>query len=152
MKLYTDASRSEGVTGIGYVIILKTGTELQGKHYIEEQYTSMEAEWYAFMQGLDIAQENITNYDDEIEAVVDCHPLVEKIREPNDMYDDTWYEYRKQALAALMEFDEWDMVWEERKATEMNEKADRLAREALWEGRDDEAVHGGQAAEGVTFE
>jgi len=79
-------------------------------------------------------------------------PLVKKIREPDNMYDEMWYSYRKRALQALFAFDSWDLYWEERKQTQHNEQANRLAREALWEGRGDDAIFGGAATHGVTFE
>jgi len=153
MKLYTDASADENanVFGIGYILELKTGARIQGKHYVEGEYTSMEAEWYAIMQGLELASENITSHDSSIEVITDCKPLVNKIREPDDMYDDRWFNYRRQMLGELFTFEAWDLYWEERSTTEQNEKANRLAREAMWEGRGDDGVVGGNASEGVTF-
>ncbi|AGM11442.1 RNAse HI [Halogranum tailed virus 1] len=151
MKLYTDASKGEGVFGLGYVINLKTGGRIEGKHYVEGDYTSMEAEWHGLMQGLEVAQEQVTAYDDTIRVVVDCQPLVDKIRDPDDMYDDKWFEYRRLALRKLFEFEEWELEWEERSTTEQNKTANRLAREALWQGRDDNGVEGGNATNGITF-
>lgn len=150
MRLFTDASRGDENVGLAYVLELRSGARITGKHHITGEYSSMEAEWYALMEGVHIAIENMTEFDAEISVVVDCQPLVRKIREPNDMYDDTWYEYRKRALDALFEFDEWDLYWRERSSTEQNTTANRLAREALWQAQDDDAD--GNSTAGVNFE
>lgn len=148
MKVFTDASKGEGVFGLGYVIDLKTGARIEGKRYVEGEYTSMEAEWHAMMQGIEIAKQNVTSYDTDIEVIVDCQPLVDKIREPDDMYDDKWFNYRSRALEVLFDFEEWDLYWRERSTTEQNKRANRLAREALWQGRDGDE---GNAKSGITF-
>lgn len=149
MRVYTDASKGEGVFGIGYVIDLRTGARIEGKRYVDGEYTSMEAEWHAMMQGMEIASQNVTAYDSDIEVIIDCQPLVDKIRDPDDMYDDKWFEYRSRALEALFEFEEWELYWRERSTTEQNSRANRLAREALWQGRDGAD---GNAKYGMTFE
>lgn len=151
MKLYTDASKDNGVFGIGYVINLKTGANIQGKRYVFGDYSSMDAEWFALMQGVDVAIENKTSFDSDIDIVLDCKPLVEKIREPDDLYEDKWYTYRKRALNRFFEFERWDLRWEARSNTEENELANRLAREALWQARDEEEGFNGSAKQGVTF-
>lgn len=151
MKLYTDASKDNGVFGIGYVINLKTGANIQGKRYVFGDYSSMDAEWFALMQGVDVAIENKTSFDSDIDIVLDCKPLVEKIREPDDLYEDKWYTYRKRALNRFFEFESWDLRWEARSNTEENELANRLAREALWQARDEEEGFNGSAKQGVTF-
>lgn len=153
MKVWTDAScdDSEDIFGIGYVIILKSGAEITGKHYQHGDYTSMEAEYFALMEALQIAKESMTEYDNEIDVVTDCKPLVDKIREPDDLYDDRWFEYRRHALNSLFDFEKWDLYWEERSNTEQNEEANRLAREAMWQGRDDDSTYGGNAVEGVSY-
>jgi len=151
MKLYTDASKDNGVFGIGYVINLKTGPKIQGKRYMFGDYSSMDAEWFALMQGVDVAIDNKTAFDCDIDIVLDCKPLVEKIREPDDLYEDKWYTYRKRALNRFFEFETWDLRWEPRSNTEENELANRLAREALWQARDEEENSNGFAKQGVTF-
>jgi len=150
MRLFTDASCGDEHIGLAYVLELRSGARITGKHHLNGTYSSMESEWYALMKGLHIAIENLTDFDDTITVVVDCHPHVRKVREPNDMYDDTWYEYRKQALELLMSFTEWDLYWRERESTEQNSTANRLAREALWQAQDSESD--GNSIEGVNFE
>src|SRR6056297_1304671 len=154
MKLYTDASTDEdnNVFGIGYVLELKTGAIIEGKRYMLGDYTSMEAEWYGIMQGIDMAQENITSHDTDIRVITDCQPLVDKMRDPDDMYEDKWFSYRSNMLKELFEFGEWELDWEKREQTSENERADRLAREAMWEGRGDDEIVGGSASRGVTFD
>jgi|APHM01.1.fsa_nt_gi hypothetical protein len=83
MQVYTDASRGENVIGVGYVIKLKNGTEMSGKRYqFVGDYSSMDAEWCALMEGLEIACEHQTAYDNSIDVVIDCRPLVRKVRDP----------------------------------------------------------------------
>jgi hypothetical protein len=151
MKVYTDASKDNGVFGIGYVINLKTGANIQGKRYVFGDYSSMDAEWFALMQGVDVAIRNKTPFDSDIDIVVDCKPLVKKIREPDDLYEDKWYTYRKRALNRFFEFETWDLRWEARSHTEENKLANRLAREALWQARDEDTQFDGSAKQGVTF-
>lgn len=153
MKIWTDASCDDrnDIFGIGYVIILKSGAKITGKKYQTGNYTSMEAEYYALMEALTIAEDSKTSYDNEVEVSVDCRPLVDKIREPDDLYDDKWFEYRRHALGMFFEFDEWDLYWEERNTAQYNKDANRLAREAMWEGRDDDKTYGGTATEGVSY-
>jgi ribonuclease HI len=151
MEVYTDASVDTGVFGIGYVINHPNGQTVTGKNYVKGEYTSMQAEWYGVMEGIHMS----THVDPRkrwIHVITDCKPLVKKIREPDDMYNDMWYTYRKKTLRALLQFETWDLYWEERKHTEHNEQANRLAREALWEGRGDDAIYGGAATKGVSFE
>jgi ribonuclease HI len=151
MRLYTDASKGDGVFGIGYVLELDTGEQISEKRYVLGQYSSMDAEWFALMQGLDVAQQHISEDEDSIFVFIDCKPLVEKIRNPDDLYEDKWYTYRKRALNRLFEFDFWDLLWEARSSTKENQLANRLAREALWEVRDEDDSFDGSAKQGVTF-
>ena len=103
------------------------------------------------MQGVDVALDNKTSFDNEIDITIDCQPLVDKIRDPDDLYQDKWYSYRKRALNRFFEFERWDLRWEARSNTEENKKANRLAREALWEARDEDDSFEGNAKQGVTF-
>lgn len=151
MRLYTDASKDDGVFGIGYVVVLKTGPYIKGKRYVFGDYSSMDAEWFALMQGVDVALDNKTPFDNEIDITIDCQPLVDKIRDPDDLYQDKWYSYRKRALNRFFEFERWNLRWEARSNTEENKKANRLAREALWEARDEDDSFEGNAKQGVTF-
>lgn len=152
MRLYTDAAADveNGAYGVGYVLDCKTGATITGKRYVYGDYSSMGAEWLALMQGLDVSVDNITSHDDEIFVYVDCDPLVDKMHEPADLYDDKWHARRKQTLGVLFEFEDYDVSWEQRASTQQNKSADRLAREALWQARGDNSS--GNAVQGLTFD
>ena len=89
MEVYTDASVDTGVFGIGYVINHPSGQTVTGKNYVLGEYTSMQAEWYGIMEGINIS----THVDPRMEwihVITDCKPLVKKISEPDNMYDEMW--------------------------------------------------------------
>lgn len=157
MRVYTDASHGDYVIGVGYVVCLNDGSEVSNKKYKYGEYSSMDAEWFALMEGLDVAESYISDDDNNIDAITDCRPLVRKVREPDDMYDDKWFSYRKRVLNKLFEFDVWRLRWEKRGSTKYNEKADRLAKEALWQARDeygslkDTGDYTGSAEQGLQF-
>lgn len=149
MRVYTDAATNSGVSGLGYVVELKSGASIEDKRYLESGVTSMEAEWFAMMQGLDVALHSTTSYDDCAYVYIDCKPLVSKMLDRDQAYDPKWHGFRAQTMKTLGQFDEWSITWEERASTSGNERADRLAREALWQVRD--GGSNGAATEGVTF-
>lgn len=132
MKVHTDASRDTDISGMGWQIVFDGGETMEGCRYIVGEYTSMEAEYFAMLDGLRMAR----RHGDEVEVFVDCEPLVHKMEEP-DGTDDDWYQRRRGCLRLLRKFDSWSLEWKPR---ETNATADRLAYEALQKGRSEE-VH-----------
>jgi len=126
MRLYTDAARDGEVAGFGWEIITSDGS-IEGNRYISDDCTSMEAEYYALLDGLRYARRHGTG---EIEVFSDCKPLIEKMRVPDD--DEDWYKRRQGCHRLLNKFDSWELEWTPRSS---NSNADRLAYEALEAGR-----------------
>ncbi len=126
MRLYTDAARDGDVAGFGWKIITSDDS-IEGKRFISGDCTSMEAEYYALLDGLRHARRYGT---DRIEVFSDCKPLIEKMRAPDD--DDDWFKRRQGCNRLLNKFDSWELEWTPRSN---NSRADRLAYEALEEGR-----------------
>lgn len=127
MRLYTDAARDDEVVGLGWEIVLSDET-IEGRRSFEGSHTSMESEYYALLDGLRHARRHGT---DEIEVFVDCKPLVEKMRVPDE--DRDWYDRRQGCHRLLNKFNDWSLEWTPRSS---NTNADRLAYEALEEGRE----------------
>lgn len=128
MRVYTDAARDGCIVATGWKIVLDDGTEETGKRYLDGQYTSMEAEYMALLDGLRYAR----RYDNgRIEVFVDCQPLLTKMRVPDENED--WYDRRRGCHRLLNKFDEWSMEWIPRRH---NGDADRMATLALEQGRD----------------
>lgn len=127
MRVFTDASRDDAIVGLGWEIILDDGSTINGKRWLVGDYTSMEGEYFALLDGLRYAR----RYGSDVEVYCDCQPLVEKMRVPDGTSED-WYNRRRGCHRLLNKFDSWELEWTERKN---NENADRLAYEALEEGR-----------------
>jgi len=127
MKVYTDAARDDEVAGMGWVIVLDDGETIEGNRYMLGDYTSMEAEYFALLDGLRYAR----RHGSEVEVFCDCEPLVEKMRVP-DAYSNDWYDRRRGCHRLLRKFDSWELEWTPRSS---NSNADRLAYEALEAGR-----------------
>lgn len=130
MKVYTDAARDDDIAAMGWEIVLADGTIHKDSRYIVGTYTSMEAEYYALLDGLRYARYHDETY---IEVLCDCQPLVEKMRFP-DGNDQDWYDRRRGCHRLLNKFDDWSLDWTPRSS---NTTADRLAYEALERGRRD---------------
>lgn len=127
MKVYTDAARDDDIAAMGWILILGDGEEIKDNRYMLGTYTSMQAEYFALLDGLRMAK----RYNrDHVEVFTDCRPLIEKMRVPDD--DTDWYERRQGAHRLLNKFDSWELEWTPRTS---NTGADRLAYEALEEGR-----------------
>jgi ribonuclease HI len=131
MKVYTDASRDDEIAGMGWQIVFDDGDIMEGQRYVEGSYTSMEAEYFAMLDGLRMAR----RYGDEVEVYVDCDPLVRKMETPDGTSED-WYQRRRGCLRLLRKFESWSLEWKPR---ESNAAADRLAYEALENGRENMA-------------
>lgn len=132
MRLHTDASHDEDVIGIAYIIEDDIeDIHVEGKQYIEGDYTSMEAEYHALMFGIHAAS---WYGGDTLVVCTDCQPLVDKMYYP-DANSQKWYDMRSECHALLNTFDCWEMNHIPRSH---NERADRLAKEALWFGRQED--------------
>lgn len=129
MKIYVDAARDDDIAAMGWVIILSNGEKITGKRYINDTHTSMEAEYFALLDGLRYAHRESN---EEVTVFTDCKPLVKKMRVP-DGHSDTWYKRRQGCHRMLGKFEDWELEWTPRAS---NSKADRLAYEALEEGRE----------------
>lgn len=129
--VHTDASRGDQCSGLGYV--LSGQIETSGNMVLMGTHTSMEAEYYALIEGLRIAS---IESDDRsgVVAYTDAKPLVTKMREPDGNSQD-WYDRRKSCHWLLNKFDSWELEYVPR---EHNEDAHQLARTALFEGRDNQ--------------
>jgi ribonuclease HI len=128
MQVFTDAARDDNVAGMGWILVTTDGMEIENNRYMRGNYTSMEAEYFALLDGLRHAK----RYDDDsVSVICDCKPLIQKMREP-DAYDQDWYDRRQGCHRLLNKFDSWEMEWTDRSN---NHDADRLAYEALEAGR-----------------
>lgn len=126
MRVYTDAARDDNIAGFGWEIVISNET-IEGSRYINDNCTSMEAEFYALLDGLRHARRHGTN---KIEIFCDCKPLIKKMRPSAET--GVWQKRRKGFERLVEKFDEWELEWTPRTA---NSNADRLAYEALEEGR-----------------
>lgn len=128
MKVYTDAARDDEVAGLGWEIVTNDGERIPDSRYLIGEYTSMEAEYIAILDGLRHAR----RYEGaRVEVFSDCQPLIEKMRVP-DGESQEWYDRRTGCHRLLNKFASWELEWTPRSR---NETADRLAYEALEEGR-----------------
>lgn len=128
LQVYVDASRGEFVSGIGYVVEGDVNTS--GKRVLDGQYTSMEAEFHALVEGLRIASQSVES-GECCEAYSDARPLVDKMR-GDERCSDEWAEYRASYEWLAGKFDTIELYDYPR---ECNEDAHELARQALAEGR-----------------
>lgn len=132
MRLHSDASHDDDVIGIAYIIDDEIeDVHVEGKQYVYGDYTSMEAEYEAMMFGIHAAS---WYGGDTLVVQTDCQPLVDKMYYP-DATSDKWFQMRKECHKLLNTFDVWEMNHVPR---ERNDAADRLAKEALWFGREND--------------
>lgn len=127
MKIYTDGARDENVIGLGWVLDWDEGW-VRDNRYMIGTFTSMEAEYYALLDGLRHAYYQ-TN--EPIVVYIDCEPIIDKMRIP-DAYSNTWYDRRQGCHRLLNKFEDWEMEWIPRAK---NTNANRMAYEALEAGR-----------------
>lgn len=102
-----------------------------GNRALDGTYTSMEAEFYALVEGLRIASQRSESRE-YCEAYSDAKPLVRKMHGSEPCRDD-WTSYRDSCHWLLDKFDDWELNHCPRTS---NEDAHHLAREALHDGRD----------------
>jgi len=128
MEIYSDASSDDNIAGLGWVIVLDSGEEISANTFLQGEYTSMQAEYFGVLYALRHAKKESTSH---VDIYVDCEPLIEKMRVPDGKSED-WYKRRRGCHRLLNKFDSWELVWIPRSC---NSDADRLAYEALEEGR-----------------
>jgi len=126
MEVYTDAARDDDISGLAWVIT-HNGETVEGNRFLTGNYTSMEAEYFALLDGLRFARRESRG---TVDVRLDCQPLVKKMRVPDSNV--LWYDRRQGCHRLLNKFDDWSMEWVPR---ENNERANRLAYEALETGR-----------------
>lgn len=124
MNLYTDAARDGSVTGVAWKIVAGQET-ITGKRYIFGNFTSMEAEYFALLDGLRHARRFDT---DEVIAHTDCKPLIDKMQSP----ESDWYDRKQGCIRLLNKFDSWELCYIPR---DLNSAHD-LAYSALEDGRE----------------
>lgn len=127
MRVYTDAARDDEYSAMAWEIHVE-GETYTGSRWLDGHYTSMEAEYFALLDGLRMAKRYGNG---DVEIYCDCRPLVEKMRVP-DGYNETWYQRRVGCHRLLNKFDDWELNWTPRST---NTEADRLAYEALEDAR-----------------
>jgi hypothetical protein len=90
----------------------------------------MEGELHALLEAVRLASidSDARTY---CEVYTDAKPLKSKLTEADEL-SGKWADYRDSAHWLLNKFDDWEIVWCPRQS---NEKAHKLAREALAEGR-----------------
>ncbi len=126
--LHVDAARGDCVSGVGYV--LQGEVSHSGRRPFYGTYTSMEAEFYALVEGLRVASVR-SDSREYCEAYSDCRPLVDKMCGSEQCRDD-WRDYYDSCHWLLGKFDGWELNNCDRSH---NEDAHELAREALHKGR-----------------
>lgn len=132
MRLFTDASLDRaGVVGIAYVLDDEIrGLHVEGQKHIFGNYTSMEAEYEAMMNGIHAAS---WQCGDTLLVNVDCQPLVEKMMSSRMEEDYKWCNMRDNCHRILNTFDHWEINSVPRS---QNEQADELASQSLRVGRE----------------
>lgn len=132
IELHVDAARGQQCSGLGYVICGEVS--LEGRRVLMGTHSSMEAEYYALVEGLRVASiESESRM--MCEAYTDCKPLTTKMRVP-DANSQDWYDRRQGCHWLLNKFDKWELEHISRRT---NSRAHELAREALFEGRSRDA-------------
>lgn len=148
VSVHTDASQDDTVVGLAYVICNANDGRLHGKHFIRGEYTSMEAEAYAMLQGIAAVKERTDA--DAIDVYADCRPMIQKVSDASaDEVSEKWFDLQRTLTHSLEDFESYTLSWEKRDSSAANEDADRYAKEALWQARDRKP---GCAKEGVSFE
>lgn len=133
MKLHTDAARDGEVAGFAWELVTDDGEKIEGSRYLVDDCTSMEAEYYALLDGLRHSRRHGSG---SIDVYSDCQPLLQKMRVPDENED--WYQRRQGCHRLLNKFDDWSLAWTPRSR---NTRADRLAYEALEAGRQGEELN-----------
>jgi ribonuclease HI len=129
MRVLTDGACDDSIAGIGWCVFTED-ENVKGKRYLVGDYTSMESEYYALLDGLRYARRESR---ESVTIRCDCKPLVEKMRVPDGNSED-WYKRRQGFHRLANKFDNWELEWMPRSS---NDEADRLAYEALEQGRDE---------------
>lgn len=124
--MYTDGARDDDIAAMGWRIECDGDVE-ENHRYMLGEYTSMEAEYYALVDGL----RHALRRGNEIMVFTDCEPLVEKMRY-STAGDGEWYERKCGVDRLLDKFEWWQIEWIPRT---QNEAANTQASLALRKGR-----------------
>ena len=111
---------------MGWRIEHTNGVE-EGNRYLVGSYSSMEAEYYALLDGLRYSK----RFGDEVTVFTDCEPLVRKMRHDTNG-DDVWHDRQRGCHRLLDKFDWWQLEWIPRG---QNESANTQATIGLRHGR-----------------
>lgn len=122
MELYTDASSRGSVVGVGYVI--KGNSVNAGETSFEGNYSSMDGEILAILEGLRILSQY---YDGHVEIHTDCDEAARKL---TSKQVGKWKEYQESFEWLVSKFESYELKTIDRSN---NTRADRRAKEALWE-------------------
>lgn len=128
--IYVDAARDDLITGIGYTI--DGEIHLDGQRYFEGHHTSMEAEHLAVVEALRVATVNSSERE-TCDIYTDCEPVVGKMRGTQNSSDN----WAKRQSSYRWLAGKWDDCTLASVGRELNEEAHELAREALFEGREE---------------
>lgn len=121
MRLHTDARRTDDGIGLGFVFDID-GEVTKDCRYVEGDFTSMEAEFYALVEGV----WRCTQFDvSTIHCFVDCKPLVQQLERPTQ---EKWSEFRDSIRWLLNKFEYWGIKWVPR---EKNREADYLSNKVM---------------------
>ena len=121
MEVYTDASRRECVVGIGYVIHFDKVYD--GSKSFEGDYSSMDGEILAILEGLRIASQH---HDGHVEIHTDCDEAARKL---TSKQTGKWKEYQESFEWLVGKFESYELKTIDRAD---NTQADHKAREAMW--------------------
>jgi len=125
---YTDGSCGTFCAGIGYDI--RGDVEQTGSRSITDNITSMEAELYALLEAVRVAEREADS-GKSIAIYTDCRPLKRKLCASNEDRDD-WHTYQQGAHWLLDKFDSWQVIHCSRDQTSM---AHDLAKDAFHEAQ-----------------
>jgi ribonuclease HI len=118
------ARGNPGPAAVGYVVVSSEGVLAEGGERVGER-TNNAAEYEALVRALEVARDCGL---DEVDVRGDSELIVRQVRGEYDTNDPGLRERRVRALELLDAFDRWSIAHVPR---EVNDRADRLANEAL---------------------
>jgi ribonuclease HI len=118
------ARGNPGPAAVGYVVVSSDGVLAEGGERVGRM-TNNRAEYEALVRALEVARDCGLS---EVDVRGDSELIVRQVRGEYDTNDPELRERRVRALELLEEFDRWSVAHVPR---EVNDRADRLANEAL---------------------
>jgi ribonuclease HI len=118
------ARGNPGPAAVGYVVVSSDGVLAEGGERVGET-TNNRAEYEALVRALEVARDCGLS---EVDVRGDAELVVRQVRGEYDTNDPGLRERRVRVLELLEEFDRWSIAHVPR---EVNDRADRLANEAL---------------------